>query len=464
MSDLVVTNWFGDITSHPQVVVEANSVDDIVAVMQDSARYPSPVRAIGSNHSTTPCGVADGGTVIHMKMNQVLSFGADTVTVEAGALYIDIAQELEDHGLQFYVNTEIGSLSAGSAACAGTKDASMPGEYGQVGSYVVGVKMVLPSGELLEVTEDQPELLQKVRSSYGTFGIVYEVTFRVRPLLPMAVYHETFALRDFTSKLAELKARNESMMFYFFPFEDLVTVEFRRYNPGAKGEPNRHAWQLRNYLWGRVGPRLVHDAEQTVAIAAVRYGLIDGYAAIWRFNLEHIVRDDNTIPADQIIRYPTVSDESRYTFSLFAFPEDDYAEVLDQFFDFCRRHHEQSGYRPNLPAVGYRVAQDQQSLLSYSYDGTVMTIDPVSTGNPGWTTFLDAYNQFCSERGGIPLLNQTDRVTPAQVKKGLGDRLRVFEEARQEFDPRDRLLNDYFRGLLSKPSTTESSPSGRRGS
>ena len=29
----------------------------------------------------------------------------------------------------------------------------MPGEFGQVGSYVTRIKMVLPSGELLEVTE-----------------------------------------------------------------------------------------------------------------------------------------------------------------------------------------------------------------------------------------------------------------------------------------------------------------------
>src|SRR5439155_6128027 len=134
------------------------------------------------------CGAVEGGTLIKMtSMNRILNVTPETVTVQGGALYIDIAQELEKRGLQFYVNTEIGSLSAGSAACAGTKDASMPGEYGQVGSYVVGVKMALPSGDLLDVTEAKdPELMRLVRCSYGTFGIVYEVTFRVRPLTPMA--------------------------------------------------------------------------------------------------------------------------------------------------------------------------------------------------------------------------------------------------------------------------------------
>src|SRR5215831_9120375 len=178
-----VTNWFGNLISHPKVIVDANTVDDVVAVLKDAAKYPSPVRAVGSNHSTTLCGAAEGGTLIRMKMNRILEIGADTIRVEAGARHIDMARELEKRNLQFYVNTEIGSLTAGSAACAGTKDASFPGEYGMVGSYVTGMKMVLPNGDLLQVTESQQDLMQKARSSYGTFGVVYEVTYRIRPLL-----------------------------------------------------------------------------------------------------------------------------------------------------------------------------------------------------------------------------------------------------------------------------------------
>jgi FAD/FMN-containing dehydrogenase len=66
MPDLTITNWFGDLVSHPQVVVEANSADDIIAVLKNPDKYPSPVRAVGSNHSTAPCGVAEGGTLIKM--------------------------------------------------------------------------------------------------------------------------------------------------------------------------------------------------------------------------------------------------------------------------------------------------------------------------------------------------------------------------------------------------------------
>ncbi|HEY1986138.1 MAG TPA: FAD-binding protein [Terracidiphilus sp.] len=450
MGTNTVTNWFGNIVSHPAVVVEANSVDDIVRVLKDSATYPSPVRAVGSNHSTAPCGVADSGTLIKMKMNRILKIGTDSLTVEADAVHLDMARALEGKGLQFYVNTEIGSLSAGSASCAGTKDASFPGEYGQVGSYVTGVKLVLPSGDLLEVTEDgQPDLMQLIRSSYGLFGITYEVTYKIKPLTPMSVHHKTYSLQEFIAALPDLKALDYSMMFYIFPFADKITIEFRKYNPGATGEPNRIAWPLRNHIWGQLGPKLGHDTEANFSIPAIRYGIIDAFNEGWRLQLENIVCSDYTIPPDQIIQYPPVSDDSRYTFSLFAFPEDEYPAALTDFFQFCKDYYAQEGYRSNLLYVGYRIAQDQKALLSYSYDGTVMTIDPVSTANPGWSEFIDAYNQFCSDRNGRPLPNQTPGLTAAMLRKAYGDRLNVFQEARKKYDPDDRLLNDYFRGLLA---------------
>jgi FAD/FMN-containing dehydrogenase len=92
--------------------------------------------------------------------------------------------------------------------------------------------------------------------------------------------------------------------------------------------------------------------------------------------------------------------------------------------------------------------KDQQALLSYSYNGNVMTIDPVSTANPGWEEFLAAYNQFCSDRNGVPLLNQTFGLTPAIVQKAYGDRWTTMQATRKQYDPGDRLLNDYFRKLM----------------
>jgi FAD/FMN-containing dehydrogenase len=449
VAELTVTNWFGDLVSHPAVIVDANSVDDIVGVMKDPVKYPSPVRAVGSNHSTTLCGVAEGGTLIRMKMNRVLEIGTDTVRVEAGARYRDIAQVLMAKGLQFHVNTEIGSLTAGSAACAGTKDAAMPGEYGQVGSYVIGLKMVLPSGDLLEVTDaTDPDLMKQIRCSYGTFGIVYEVTFRIRPMTPMAVHHKTFSVSEFVAALPELKKLNYSMMFYMFLYTDRISVEFRRYNPQATGDPNRQIWDIRNYFWGTAGPKFAHDTEANIPDPSVRYSIIETFNAMFRFKLENVIVSDNTLMPDQMINYPPVSNDSRYTFSLFAFPEEQYPEVLPAYATWVNDYYKKTNYRLNLLHVGYWIAEDQQALLSYSHAGNVMTIDPVSTGNEGWFPFLAAYNQWCSDHGGMPLLNQTFGITRAMAQKAWGDRLDTIAATRRKYDPSNRLLNAYFQRIF----------------
>jgi UDP-N-acetylenolpyruvoylglucosamine reductase len=451
MEKQAVHNWFGNITSFPQVVVEPRNVQDLIMIMKDTTAYPSPVRAVGSNHSTTACGVADDGTLVVMRqMNRILSIGPDTVTAEAGALYIDVAKVLQRRNLQFFVNTEIGSLSMGSAACCGTKDASMPGEFGQVCSYAIAMKMVTPAGEVVEVTEEQPEFLQAMRSSYGLFGIVYEVTFRVKPLRSMAVRHKTYRLDTFERELPVLKAQGDAIMMYINPFINKITVEFRRDRDDQ--DPRRASswqWRLRNYAWGTLGPYVSYLATTYIPLKGLRYLVIDRFHQFINFVLALVMRGQNTLPTDQVIRYPEKSSNSRYIFSIWAFPEETYMQSLRDYFTFCHDYYRTTGYRVDLPNVGYRISEDTSSLFSYSFDGPVMTFDPVSTGNPGWEKFLAAYNNFCSQHGGSPLFNQTGWLTRGQIEKAFGERLKTFEGYRQRFDPTDRLLNAYFRALLS---------------
>ncbi len=199
---------------------------------------------------------------------------------------------------------------------------------------------------------------------------------------------------------------------------------------------------------GTAGPRFGNDAEHNIADPKVRYSIIETFNAMWRFKLENIIVSDNTLAPDQTILYPPVSDDSRYTFSLFAFPEVQYADTLLAYTDWVNDYYRRHNYRTNLLHVGYRIAQDQQALLSYSHGGPVMTIDPVSTANPGWKAFLPAYNEWCTDRNGVPLLNQTFGVTNEMARKAYGSRLDRIAATRKKYDPANRLLNDYFKGVF----------------
>ena len=171
----MITNWEGGVTYRPAVVVRPRTIDDVVRVVSDAVSYPSPVRAVGKLHSPAPCSADVGGTMLDMTgMTRILEIGHDFVTAEAGALYIDVAEELARHDRQFHINTEIGNVTLGAVACAATKDSSLIGtsHWGQVSSFVSGLKIVKPDGTVASYNEsDNPDEMRLLRSSYGLLGV-----------------------------------------------------------------------------------------------------------------------------------------------------------------------------------------------------------------------------------------------------------------------------------------------------
>jgi len=184
MSNTLV-NYDGSISTTPQKLIHPKTVEDIQAVLRNVSMYPSPVRAKGSYHSLTPCASSDG-TIIDMSgMTQIIAVDAakKIFTAQAGLQFIEASKALREQGLQFMTNIEIGNMTLGAAACCHSKDALDGIEFGQVSSYVTKIKWVTPDGNLAEASEaDSPDELRFVRSSYGLCGVVYEVTFRVKPI------------------------------------------------------------------------------------------------------------------------------------------------------------------------------------------------------------------------------------------------------------------------------------------
>jgi L-gulonolactone oxidase len=451
-----LSNWFGLVSYVPQSLEVVRHVDDIVRIVKNSQRYPSPVRAKGSHHSTTDAIVAQGGTVIDMThMNRILEINekARTITMEAGVLHIDAAKELEKHNLQFYVNIELGNMTVGSGACCATKDASFYSndenryEFGQVCSYVIGYKAVQADGSILKVDESQPELLAAMRSSYGMLGIVYEVTFRVKELRPMAFEHVLYPVEEFTARLDEIIAQNRSTMMYLFPFHDKVVCE-HRHDGSGRVTSNSWQWQLRNIMWETVSPTFGKTVRTFVPTKAARDALLQTYNALAMQTMTKVLRGTHSSAADQIIRYPKKGGYGAYTFSIWGFPRDRYAQALLDYFAFCKRYYRENGYRCDLLNVGYSIAQDRSSLFSYTRKQHSFTFDPVCTAGPGWDGFVTSYNEFCIQHGGHPLFNQTPGITPLQVKAAFGEEIEQFQRIRKQYDPNDRFYNHFFRWLF----------------
>ncbi len=452
-----VTNWEGGVTYRPVAIVKPQTIDDVVRVVTDTATYPTPVRAVGKMHSPAPCSADVGGTMLDMTdMTRILEVGEDFVTAEAGALYIDVAEELARHAKQFHVNTEIGNVTLGAAACAATKDSSLIGtsHWGQVSSFVSGVKVVKPDGTVADYTEaEHPEEMRLLRSSYGLLGVIVEVTLRAKPMTAVYARHSIYSLAKFRAAVPDLVAQNYALMMYFYPFADQVVLETRQELPGIKPTSSGN-WWLRNAFWRRHAPMYVAWIKHISPNAQIENALVQYFGRLTRRGMAWFVGGARTQPQAQIIRHNDRAGPHKFVFSMWSFDEDGFFDILEDYFCFCREYAERTGYRCELPAVGYRLVADSNALLSYCHDASAFSIDPVSTGGPGWDDFLKAFNEFASARGGHPLFNQTKHLTASQVKKAYGPRWKAFAQMRRERDPHNRLLSGYFADLLEEQTDT----------
>jgi L-gulonolactone oxidase len=449
-NDVTIKSWDSTWTYRPKVLVTPHSAEDLVEILKDKARFPSPVRPAGSMHSTARMNGDEGGTMVDMKsMNRILRIGADSVTVEAGVNYLTVSRALKDRGLQFHITTEIGNVTLGAMATAATKDSSFPGGYGQISSYVESLRLVTPQGEIREINErDNPEELQLMRSSYGLFGIVFEVTIKVRKTTALSVRHHSMSIENFAKNFRRYRADGNAVMYYIFPYVRRVVVELRKDNPDEQPK-SRRRWTYRNHFWRKYGPAATIWIGERSRNKRLKNLADKLHFFVLRQGLVLFVRSKRTWPHAQIINYPRNPGRFRYIFSMWAFGEDGFFKTLEQYCDFCAEHERKTGYRCDLPSVGYAICKDRGALLSYCWDGPTLSIDPASTGGAEWEKFLHAYNEFCSARGGLPLLNQTPFLTHAQVQKAFGERWQEFGEARAKADPENRLLDSYFRELLS---------------
>jgi D-arabinono-1,4-lactone oxidase len=146
--------------------------------------------------------------------------------------------------------------------------------------------------------------------------------------------------------------------------------------------------------------------------------------------------------------FPQEAWRSRYTYTLWGFPQAGFPRLLAEYFAFCRSYHKQHGYRCNVVNGASRLHQDRSSLFSVSFQGPMITLEPSSTGDRGWDEFLIDFNDFASALGGVPTFNQSRALKPEHVGKAFGDRVKLFKALRQRADPLNRLCNSYFAHLL----------------
>ncbi|MGD6818110.1 glycolate oxidase subunit GlcD [Metabacillus sp. 113a] len=176
----------------PEAVVSPRSAGEVSQVVKLCGQYSVPIvpRGSGTNLCAGTCPTEGGIVLLFKHLNKILEIDEEnlTVTVQPGALTLDIIHEVEALGL-FYppdpssmkISTIGGNISENSGGLRGLK-------YGVTRDYVMALEIVLANGDIIrtggKLAKDVAgyDFTRLFVGSEGTLGIVTEATLKLIPM------------------------------------------------------------------------------------------------------------------------------------------------------------------------------------------------------------------------------------------------------------------------------------------
>ena len=183
-----------DLTYLPDMVVFPGSAEEIAAIVKLANLHHFPVvpRGAGTGRAGGSVPVQGGVVLVMTRMKRIIEINpADMVAVvEPGVITGHLKRAVAEHGL--YYPPDPGSAdycTIGGNVAAGAGGA-VAVQYGVTRDYVLGLEVVLPTGEIIEAGARTVksvvgyDLTRLMLGSEGTLGVITRIVLRLVPQPP----------------------------------------------------------------------------------------------------------------------------------------------------------------------------------------------------------------------------------------------------------------------------------------
>jgi glycolate oxidase len=192
-SEIIAYSYDGTFQQRrPDLAVSPVSTEEVAAIVKLARQAHTPIIARGASSGLAGGTIPEsGGIILNLaRMDRILEIDRDNVcvTAQAGVVTLQLQQAVEHAGL-FYppdpASSRQSTIGGNVATNAGGPRCL---KYGVTRDYVIGLTVVLASGEILrlggKITKNATgyQLMQLFVGSEGTLGIVTEVTLKLAPL------------------------------------------------------------------------------------------------------------------------------------------------------------------------------------------------------------------------------------------------------------------------------------------
>ncbi len=176
----------------PDVVIRPKTAEEISRIIKVANRERIPVvpRGAGTGFVGGSLAVEGGISLVLTRMNRIVEIDTKNfiAMVEPGVVTYRLQEEVERLGL-FYppdpASLKISTLGGNAAMCSGGPRGV---KYGVTKDYVLGLEVVLPTGEILNTGVRTMkgvvgyDLTKLIIGSEGTLGVITRITLKLIPL------------------------------------------------------------------------------------------------------------------------------------------------------------------------------------------------------------------------------------------------------------------------------------------
>ena len=174
----------------PSAVLFPDSTEEVSSILKICNKYKIPVVPFGAGTSLEGqvVGIENGISISMENMNQILSVNPNDFDckVQAYVTRLKLNEYLKDQGVFFPIDPGADATIGGM--CSTSASGTMAVKYGTMKTSVIGLKVVLPNGEIVSTgsrakkTSAGYNLTNLFIGSEGTLGIITEIDLRLHPI------------------------------------------------------------------------------------------------------------------------------------------------------------------------------------------------------------------------------------------------------------------------------------------
>ena len=218
------TNWAGNQSFVPERIAAPASEDEVAELVADAARRGLTVRVAGAGHSFTPVVETPGLLLDLRNLGGIRSVdaGRRRVIVGPATTIGEFGEPLWAEGLGLANQGDIVAQQIAGAVSTATHGSGL--RYGSFSASVKRLRLVTAGGDVVEATEETPDLLHAAQVAVGMLGVITELELEVAPAYRLREQVDHWSWAEAWEPFEELARSHRHYSFFWMPSNDSAVL------------------------------------------------------------------------------------------------------------------------------------------------------------------------------------------------------------------------------------------------